>query len=585
MCNYRCSKLIPFSYNFTLTKLEDLFNFSFNNNKELKVFSQGFQSWSESRELKQGEVIYPVRIKKSLDIFNKRSDIDFSNKKTVISHDFIYFRLEDTYLGMAIPDPASKPIAFCYSWEDRTIELVSHNNPYAELNDKDKYFASIPKEIVCFYAESYFELQDVFREIYLPYQVISEADGLVSSKKEDKSIILGWESWYQYYTKIDGKIILENINGMSSPNTVLNLLNKERDQAIVFQIDDGWQSLVGDWEIDSINFPNGLTSICKDIKCKGLVPGIWWAPFIVLKKCSVYTSHKDWILKDKKGKYILAGYMPEWGGNFYVLDLSHPEVQEYLMNIFRNLISWGFRYFKLDFIFTGMIPGAYYSGGDAVYWYRNIIQKFRSIKKSEPLYFLGCGAPITQSIDLFPIMRIGADTREQWEDKFLQFVRHQSRPSAGHSLKYTMERFFLDRTMYLNDPDVSFFRYEKDVSLTTQEKQLVSIINFLFSSQMMISDNLSAAPKDEQNELIEWFLEKTEMVKHLEIGVQQEQKGIYKLIEKSGKAWGIVNLLDKDWSIPSKISDKLDSCNTIVIDHCNSSNRLSAHGIILKLIL
>lgn len=576
-------KKIPFSSDITLHKLEVLFDFSFSNYQNLKVFSQGFQSWSESRELKNGEVIYPVRIIKSLDIFNKRSDIGFSNKKNVISHDFIYFRLEDTYLGMAIPNPASIPVAFCYSWKNKTIKLVSHNNPFNNPVDKNRKSAHIPKEIFCFYAENYFELQDVFREIYLPFQVMSEADSLMSAEGEDKGLILGWESWYQYYTKIDNKIILDNLNSISSSHSLISLMNNKKNQSVVFQIDDGWQKIVGDWDIDSIKFPTGLDPIAEGIKNKGLVPGIWWAPFVVRKKCSVYSLHKDWILKDNKGKNITAGYMPEWGGKFYVLDLSHPEVQKYLLDIFQRFISWGFRYFKLDFLFTGIIPGAYYSGGDAVFWYRNIIKMFRSIKISEPLYFLGCGAPIAQSIDLFPIMRIGADTREQWEDKFLQFVRYQSRPSAGHSLKYTMERFFLDRTLYLNDPDVSFFRYGKDILLTTQEKQLVSIINFLFGSQMMISDNLSASPTGEQNELIEWFLEKVELIKHMKMGVQQVEKGIYKLIEKSGRAWGLVNLMDKEWSIPVEMSHKQESFRTTVIDHSKSVNILSAHGIILKI--
>lgn len=49
----------------------------------------------------------------------------------------------------------------------------------------------------------------------------------------------------------------------------------------MFQIDDGWQKSVGDWDVNTDRFPLGLKAVTEKIRSEGLIPGIWVAPLIV----------------------------------------------------------------------------------------------------------------------------------------------------------------------------------------------------------------------------------------------------------------------------------------------------------------
>ena len=59
---------------------------------------------------------------------------------------------------------------------------------------------------------------------------------------------------------------------------------------MVFQIDDGWEKSVGEWEVNPRRFPNGLAPLSAKIEAAGYVPGLWLAPFLVTKKSRIYTE-------------------------------------------------------------------------------------------------------------------------------------------------------------------------------------------------------------------------------------------------------------------------------------------------------
>ena len=47
----------------------------------------------------------------------------------------------------------------------------------------------------------------------------------------------------------------------------------------VVQLDDGYQKAYGDWLEHSDRFPHGVEWLAGEIAARGLVPGIWVAPF------------------------------------------------------------------------------------------------------------------------------------------------------------------------------------------------------------------------------------------------------------------------------------------------------------------
>ena len=57
--------------------------------------------------------------------------------------------------------------------------------------------------------------------------------------------VLGYTSWYNYYQNINEEIITRDLEALDN-------------RFDVFQIDDGYETFVGDWlDVDPVKFPNG----------------------------------------------------------------------------------------------------------------------------------------------------------------------------------------------------------------------------------------------------------------------------------------------------------------------------------------
>ena len=86
------------------------------------------------------------------------------------------------------------------------------------------------------------------------------------------SMPTGWCSWYYYYQNISEDSILTNLN------VAARSLKEAGLQYI--QIDDGYQIAAGDWNTNK-KFPHGHKWLVDQIHSKGLLAGLWLAPFAV----------------------------------------------------------------------------------------------------------------------------------------------------------------------------------------------------------------------------------------------------------------------------------------------------------------
>lgn len=110
----------------------------------------------------------------------------------------------------------------------------------------------------------------------------------------------------------------------------------------MFLLDDGWfgnkhprhsdtQGL-GDWQETQAKLPNGVGRLCEEAKKKGIRFGIWIEPEMVNPKSELYEQHKDWVIHlPNRDEYYFRNQM--------VLDLSNPEVQEFVFNVVDNLMT------------------------------------------------------------------------------------------------------------------------------------------------------------------------------------------------------------------------------------------------------
>lgn len=288
------------------------------------------------------------------------------------------------------------------------------------------------------------------------------------SKKSKK--IFGYTSWYNYYQDINEEIILRDLNNF----------DKRFD---LFQIDDGYETFVGDWlDVDKRKFPNGLKPIVDKIHHNGLKAGLWLAPFVCETKSKTFQDHPDWIKKDELGNLALCG--ANWSG-FYALDLENEEVKDYLKECFKHYNELGFDFYKLDFLYATNVAS-----------YQNMTNAMATTKYYQFLkdiigdkLILGCGANMFQAYNLFDYMRIGPDVSLKFDDIWLMRHLHRERISTKVTLQNTIYRHIFDGKLFGNDPDVFLLR-DNNMHMSVKNRHALITINSLFGSVFFTSDNL-----------------------------------------------------------------------------------------------
>lgn len=285
----------------------------------------------------------------------------------------------------------------------------------------------------------------------------------VSSKK-----LFGYTSWYNYY---------QDINDVK-----INKALEETDPRFdLFQIDDGFETFVGDWmDVDSEKFPEGLKGIIDRIHEKKMMAGIWLAPLVAETDSKVMKEHPDWIAK-VNGKPIYAG--SNWSG-FCPLDLNDPEAIDYIKAVLEHYSSLGFDFFKLDFLYAAdMKPLRGKTRAETTEFIYDLIRKELKDK-----IILGCGAVLSNAAERFDYCRIGPDVSLSFDDAPYMKMFHPERISTKVTIKNTIYRSMLNGHFFMIDPDVFLLR--DDIKLTSDQRISLAGINALFGSVMMTSDNI-----------------------------------------------------------------------------------------------
>ena len=261
------------------------------------------------------------------------------------------------------------------------------------------------------------------------------------SKKKPK--ILGWNSWDYYSGSVREKDVLAN------SDILKKRLNLAKNSAYII-IDEGWECRWGNWEEANYHFPKGLKGVAKEILQRDLIPGIWIAPYTASFTSVFVRYHPDCLLKDEKGNFIVKDFAY---GSAYVLDPTHPEVQNYIRKIFRKLKGCGFKYFKIDFVPVAEGKSFYDAKGPQAVL-RKSLQLIRESIGEDSYLMSGCYS-LEAGAGLLDAARIDSDIHNLWS--------HIKR-----SAKETSARFWLNGGIWNNDPDFFIVR----CPATTDEKHL-----------------------------------------------------------------------------------------------------------------
>lgn len=132
---------------------------------------------------------------------------------------------------------------------------------------------------------------------------------------------------------------------------LLNLAKTSKDVGIeLFVLDDGWfgkrnddTSSLGDYNINTKKLPKGLKSLCDKINALGMMFGLWVEPEMISPNSDLYQKHPDWAVQVPNRK-------PAQGRNQLALDLTNPQVREYLIYSLTEVFSsCNLSYVKWDY--------------------------------------------------------------------------------------------------------------------------------------------------------------------------------------------------------------------------------------------
>lgn len=253
-------------------------------------------------------------------------------------------------------------------------------------------------------------------------------------KMNSRDIPAGWCSWYCFGPSVTAADITSNLTFIKQNIPGLKYI----------QLDDGYQPHMGDWLETGAYFGAGIQQVLKQIRDSGYEPAIWVAPFICDSNSSVFRNHPDWMVKDSSGAPLRSDRVSFGGWRlapWYVLDGTHPRVQEHLANVFRTMRDdWGCTYFKLDANYWGAIQGGVYFDKQAtrITAYRAGMKAI--LEATGDAFVLGCNHPLWPSLGLIHGSRSSNDISREWN-------------SFIHTGEENLHRIWQNGKLWWNDPD------------------------------------------------------------------------------------------------------------------------------------
>lgn len=146
----------------------------------------------------------------------------------------------------------------------------------------------------------------------------------------ERDILLN--SWEGVYFKV-------NQEGMDQMMKSFSALGGE-----LFVMDDGWfgnkysrdrgDSNLGDWTVNKKKLPLGIEGLIASAKKHKIKFGLWIEPEMSNTKSELFEKHPEWILQCKN-RPLSTGR----GGTQIVLDLTNPEVQDFVFSVIDNLMT------------------------------------------------------------------------------------------------------------------------------------------------------------------------------------------------------------------------------------------------------
>ena len=209
-------------------------------------------------------------------------------------------------------------------------------------------------------------------------------DGKLHGSAQTRDILLNsWEGVYCYIKENEMHTMIRDFADLGGE---------------LFVMDDGWfgngkyrrnndTDALGDWDrVDEEKLPNGIQALADTARRYGLKFGLWIEPEMTNTRSYLYESHPDWIVcppnrEPRTGR----------GGTQLVLDLSNPEVQDFVVGVVDRIAEQypGVSYLKWDANMDLQQYGSHYLTGDRkshlyIDYHRGLESTLKRIRERHP---------------------------------------------------------------------------------------------------------------------------------------------------------------------------------------------------------
>lgn len=465
-------KIIGDGYRFTfsLTPTEEIVlrsvsvDISLDVNGHSKVFCNGFQSWSESREY---------------DLHEKIPRLRWPGVP-------VNWRAGERIIRPSLPDPGC-----LHSWTYTYVRHADGNitlcgsvseRPGYTLFELDVGAGILRVSRDCEgrrIAESYVALDIVVLpgredEVFDAYFQEVNASGKRGGKPAPPPV----SGWYGSRNRT---------GDISEPVVLASLWElKKRDVPLdFFMVGDGWQRETGDWLKPSSGFPGGMKRIAAAAKEAGYKPGIWIAPYVCGRWSEVFRRHREWLLRDERGAPVKAGWNRNWGGYFYVLDIYNPGVRGYLREVFDTALQdWGFDVVAADFLYAaGLKPRERKTRGEAMCDGLDFLREIAGDK------VLVAGAvPLGAAFGSADYCMTGSDISMGWEDFLGRLLGVRERHYSLGALTSMVGRHHLGGRAFAAAGSALSLD-PAGQKMTPEQLRTLLRLSLLFSETFFVSDN------------------------------------------------------------------------------------------------
>lgn len=268
-------------------------------------------------------------------------------------------------------------------------------------------------------------------------ELLADFSGRIAAENKARStapVHTGWSSWNAFRQEVTFDQVVATTRLVAQRAPMLDYI----------QLDDGFQQAEGDWTKIRPGFGGTIPELSAAIHGLGKKPALWVAPLVADRNSELLRDHPDWFIKGLDGKPLSAATVSYggWGGPWYCLDGSNPEVQNYLEALFRTMRrDWKIDYFKLDALFWGALHGGVLHDPKAtrISAYRSAIAAIRR-GAGDDAFITIANAPLWPSIGFADASRASNDVGYAW----------RSFRVVGRENLY---RSWMHRTLWVTDPD------------------------------------------------------------------------------------------------------------------------------------